>query len=204
MTGGHSGCPGPRWPSPRSGAGGGMGSGPYSCAEAGSLAPAWPPPGAGSREGSRHLHFRRLFSGAGEKPRSDEIVTKETRETGLSSGQWGAAGKGEEKAFCKAQGPRPPLAPKNLSAQHAPARLGGYNPKWVRTAQETQPFLPLLQGWAALSPLICRRSPQDVRQTPERSSYAGSHSPMQGCVLTHHGAAGTTPGSGKDRGTAGW
>lgn len=126
---------------------------------------------------------------------------------GSALGSGGLRGKGRKRLSASprahAWSSAPPLAPKNLSAQHAPARLGGYNPKWVRAAQETQPFLPLLQGWAPLSPLGCRRSPQEVRQTPEPSSYAGSRSPMQGCVLTCHGAAGTTPGSGKDRGTAG-
>lgn len=54
------------------------------------------------------------------------------------------------------------------------------------TAQGTQPFLPLLQGWTALSPLVNdpRESPQDIRQTPGPSSYApprrGAHLPAMG------------------------
>ena len=73
-------------------------------------------------------------------------------------------------------------------------------------AQGTQPFLPLLQGWAALSPLTndLRESPQDIKQTPGPSSYAGTRSTTQGGTLTCHGAARMTPSSGKDRGTAGW
>lgn len=124
--------PGPRcWltgcPKSRSGAGA-HGARPLQlcCAEqpSSSLAIA----GAGSRERSRHLHFRRLFSGAGEKPRRDEIVTKETRETGPGAGKRWAVRRGEGRAH-KAPGPthqRCLWAPRTCpSTQHSPARLGG-------------------------------------------------------------------------------
>lgn len=51
------------------------------------------------------------ISGAGGKPTSDEIVTKETGETEPSSGQQGAAGRGEGRASCKPQGLRRELSP---------------------------------------------------------------------------------------------
>lgn len=107
-----------------------MGPDPYSCAVHSSLAPAWPL-GAGSREGSRHLHFRRLFSGAGEKPRRDEIVTKETRETGPSTGKWWAARRGEGKGpnRPRAHTSAPPLGLKNLPMHPAfTCHTGGTEP----------------------------------------------------------------------------
>lgn len=76
--------------------------------------------GAGSREESRHLHFRRLFSGAGEKPRRDEIVTKETRETGPSAGKWWAVRRGEGRAFYQTQGPHMRLS--TFSGPQEPAQ----------------------------------------------------------------------------------
>lgn len=81
---------------------------------------AWLQAGRCGGAGSRHLHFRRLFSGAGEKPRSDEIVTKETRKQGPATGTGGCGERGRKgRDFCKPQGrgragtPRPP-APRGL------------------------------------------------------------------------------------------
>lgn len=140
--------PGPQcwltgWPKSRSGAGV-HGARPLQlcCAEqpGSSLAIA----GAGSREGSRHLHFRRLFSGAGEKPRRDEIVTKETRETGPSAGKWWAARRGE--GFLKDPGPTHQhllWAPRTCpSTQRLPTILRRQNLEPARTSSG-HPTLPI-------------------------------------------------------------
>ena len=187
-----------------------MGLGPYSCAEPGSLAPAWPPLGAGSREGSRHLHFRRLFSVLERSRGAMRLSPRRPEKRGPAPGSRGAAGRGEGRAFCKPQGPHMGLS--TFPGPTKPAQVPSIPlPGWGHitqnrqgTAQGTQPFLPLLQGWAALSPLVndLQESPQDIRQTP--SSYAGSRSPMQEGMLTCHGAARMGPSSGKDRGRAGW
>lgn len=104
--------------------------------------------GAGSREWSTHLHFRRLFSGAGEKPRRDEIVTKETRETGPSAGKWWAARRGEEGLSTRptAHTSAPPLVPMNLPKHPAFTYHieGDRTPNQPGPALGTQPFLSLL------------------------------------------------------------
>lgn len=66
---------------------------------------AWLQAGRCGGAGKRQLRFRWLFSGAGEKPRSDEIVTKETRKQGPAPGTGGCGERGRKgRGFCQPQG----------------------------------------------------------------------------------------------------
>lgn len=95
-----------------------------------------------------------------ERSRGAEIVTKETGETGPSSEQRGAAGRGEGRAFCKPQCSPRATRP---SAQHPPARLRGHKPKRARDSSG-DPTLPSpAAGLGCSVPLwltICERDPR--------------------------------------------